>query len=49
MNPFPGSYSVLILDNATIHKGQHIINLCGQKGIRLEFLPAYSPDFNPVF
>ena len=49
MNPFPGLYSVLILDNASIHKGQYIANLCEQKGVHLVFLPAYSPDFNPVF
>ena len=49
MNPFSGPYSVLILDNASIHKGQYISNLCEQKGVHLIFLPTYSPDFNPVF
>ena len=49
MNLFSGPYSVLILDNASIHKGQYIFNLCEQKGIHLIFLPAYSSDFNPVF
>jgi transposase len=48
MNPFPGPYSVLVLDNASIHKGRHLRNLCEDKGVRLEFLPPYSPDYNPV-
>lgn len=48
MNLFPENYSVLILDNASIHKSQYLRDLCEEKGVRLEFLPAYSPDFNPV-
>ena len=48
MNRFPEPYSVLILDNASIHKGQYLKTLCEEKGVILEFLPAYSPDYNPV-
>ncbi len=48
MNRFPGPYSVLILDNASIHKGQYLKTLCEEKGVILEFLSAYSPDYNPV-
>jgi len=48
MNAFPGRYSVLVLDNAIIHKSTHLEDICREKGVRLEFLPAYSPDFNPV-
>ena len=48
MNAYPGQYSVLLLDNASIHKSQQLRNLCDEKGIRLEFLPPYSPDYNPV-
>jgi transposase len=48
MNRFPGPYSVLILDNASIHKGQYLRSLCEEKGVVIEFLPAYSPDYNPV-
>lgn len=48
MNSFPGPYSVLVLDNASIHKGQRLRNLCENKGVRLEYLPPYSPDYNPV-
>ena len=48
MNAYLGQYSVLVLDNVSIHKGQRLRNLCDEKGIRLEFLPPYSPDYNPV-
>jgi len=48
MLPYPAQYSVLILDNASIHKSQYLRDICEGKGIRLEFLPPYSPDYNPV-
>ena len=48
MNPFPGPHSVLVLDNASIHKSQRLCDICNEKGVRLEFLPSYSPDYNPV-
>ena len=48
MISFPGPYSVFILDNASIHKGNYLRNICENKGVRLEFLPPYSPDFNPI-
>ena len=49
MSSFLGPYSVLILDNASIHKSQQLHNICNEKGVRLEFLPPYSPDYNPVY
>ncbi|CAG8857653.1 3065_t:CDS:2, partial [Gigaspora margarita] len=39
---------VLVLDNASIHRGTRLRNLCQEKGVKLEFLPPYSPDYNPV-
>lgn len=42
----PGS--VLVLDNASIHKGGRIEALVEQAGCRVLYLPAYSPDFNPI-
>ncbi|CAG8816315.1 31008_t:CDS:2, partial [Gigaspora margarita] len=41
MNPFPEQYSVLVLDNASIHKSQYLRDICEEKA-------AYSPDFNPL-
>jgi transposase len=48
MRPFPQKYSVLVLDNASIHKNSRLRDICEEKGIILEFLPPYSPDYNPV-
>ena len=48
MLPYSAQYSVLVLDNASIHKSQYLRSICEEKGIRLEFLPPYSPDFNPI-
>ena len=48
MNAYPGPYSVLVLDNVSIHKGQYLRDICNAKGVRIEFLPPYSPDLNPV-
>jgi transposase len=42
----PGS--VLILDNASIHKGGRIEHLVSQARCHLLYLPAYSPDLNPI-
>jgi transposase len=48
MNPHPGKNSVLILDNARIHHNAEWIELVEGLGGRVEFLPPYSPDFNPI-
>ena len=42
----PGS--VLVLDNASIHKGGEIACLVEKAGCHLLYLPPYSPDFNPI-
>ena len=40
--------SVVVMDNATFHKRQDIQNAITQAGHTLEYLPAYSPDLNPI-
>ena len=40
--------SVIVLDNATFHKRQDIQGAIKEAGHILEYLPAYSPDFNPI-
>lgn len=47
-NPFPGKYSVLVMDNASIHRSERIRKMCDDVGVRVEYLPPYSPDLNPV-
>ncbi|WEI14198.1 IS630 family transposase [Acinetobacter soli] len=39
---------LLILDNASIHKGQQIDEVVHRYNARLMYLPAYSPDLNPI-
>ena len=39
---------VVILDNLPAHKGAAIQAAVEARGARLQFLPPYSPDFNPI-
>jgi transposase len=39
---------VVVLDNLSVHKGAPVRALVEAAGCRLLFLPAYSPDFNPI-
>ena len=43
-----GPRSVLVLDNARIHHSRELKDACDEAGILLEFLPPYSPEFNPI-
>jgi transposase len=36
------------MDNASFHPRKKLTNLCRRHGIKLLFLPAYSPDYNPI-
>ena len=40
--------SVIVLDNATIHKSDELEEMCEEAGVLLAYLPAYSCDFNPI-
>lgn len=39
---------VVILDNLSSHKSERARRLIESRGARLEFLPPYSPDLNPI-
>lgn len=39
---------VVIMDNLSSHKRQRIREMIEKVGARLVFLPAYSPDLNPI-
>jgi transposase len=39
---------VVVLDNLSAHKGTDARTAVEAVGCRLLFLPAYSPDFNPI-
>ncbi|SRR6266404_4890515 len=48
MNKWPLAHSVLVVDNASIHKVAGIREMVEEHGARLVYLPAYSPDLNPI-
>jgi len=39
---------IVIMDNLSAHKNTRARQLAEAAGCRWEFLPAYSPDFNPI-
>lgn len=39
---------VIIMDNLSSHKSEHVESLIRAKGAWLLFLPPYSPDLNPI-
>ena len=38
----------IVIDNASFHKSKKIEKLISDAGCRLKYLPAYSPDLNPI-
>lgn len=42
----PGDY--IIMDNAAFHKGNEILEIAEEFGVNIIYLPAYSPDLNPI-
>jgi hypothetical protein len=48
--PFNGinPFSVIIMDNASIHHVDTVVTLIQNTGARVIFLPPYSPDLNPL-
>ena len=45
-NLVPGT--VLIMDNASVHKSEELEAFAKVQGVEIIFLPAYSPDLNPI-
>lgn len=39
---------ILIMDNVSFHKMNSIIELIERAGVRVVFLPPYSPELNPI-
>lgn len=42
------SNKIFLMDNASIHKGKKIQELMEDTGNELLFIPAYSPEYNPI-
>jgi len=45
---WPERNSVLVMDNASFHRTERIKQLCHKAGVKLVYLPPYSPDLNPI-
>jgi transposase len=39
---------VLVIDNASWHYSKEVRQICKNAGVKLVYLPPYSPDFNPI-
>lgn len=39
---------IVVMDNLSPHKSDHTLKLITDAGAEVLFLPAYSPDFNPI-
>lgn len=40
--------AVIVMDNASFHKREDMLDAIDKHGCTLEFLPPYSPDLNPI-
>jgi hypothetical protein len=40
--------SVLVMDNASFHHSERVSQMCEDAGVKLVYLPPYSPDLNPI-
>ena len=38
----------MVMDNLSAHKGEEVETLISSKGAKVLYLPAYSPDLNPI-
>lgn len=45
---WPEPKSVLVMDNASFHHSEYIAQICADAGVKLVYLPPYSPDLNPI-
>lgn len=39
---------IVVMDNLAVHKNPEVQRLVGKAGAEVRFLPAYSPDLNPI-
>jgi transposase len=45
---YPEPNSVLVTDSASFHRTERIEQMCVEAGVKLLYLPPYSPDLNPI-
>lgn len=46
--PILPKHSLIVMDNASFHRKTKLYPLAAQAGVRLVFLPPYSPQYNPI-
>lgn len=39
---------MIIMDNASFHHTERVEQMCSDAGVKLLYLPPYSPDLNPI-
>lgn len=45
---WPEPKSALVMDNASFHRTEQLEQICHRAGVKLLYLPPYSPDLNPI-
>jgi transposase len=45
---WPEPKSVIVIDNTSLHRTDRVERLCAEVGVKLAYLPPYSPDLNPI-
>ena len=45
---WPQPKSVLVMDNASFHHSGGVEQMCSEAGVKLVYLPPYSPDLKPI-
>ena len=45
---WPEPKSVIVMDNASFHHTERLDAMCSAAGVKLVYLPPYSPDLNPI-
>jgi transposase len=51
MNTYSGDRpprSVLVMDNARVHRSEELQQMCSGAGVLLVYFPPYLPDYNPI-
>jgi transposase len=43
-----GAEFVIVMDNASFHHSEKISQMCADAGVKMVYLPPYSPDLNPI-
>ena len=48
MNPYPLKHSILVMDGASAHKWEPVLELLDALDIVYVLTPPYSPEYNPI-